>query len=169
MHIRYFFLIALLVLVLTGCGPSNAAGEEIPPSDPQLPPGETLEIQPPDSSVESPSTQEPTNAPPVEKFVDLAKNDLVSRLQIDIASVNLVKSEEVIWPDAALGCPEPGKTYAQARVPGFRIWLEAGGLEYDYHSDWDRQVILCAVPGLDGNSSLPVDTGPTPQIGVPIK
>lgn len=99
----------------------------------------------------------PSNLPPVEKYVSLAKKDLASRLKIETEKIMLVQAEQIIWPDAALGCPGPGKIYAQGRVPGYRIWLEVEGKEYDYHTDLAGQAILC-----------PDTTTPAPIIGVPI-
>lgn len=159
---RWILLFLALLLLVTACSPTQPVEEDLPPLDPQAPPAQG-------SSTSTPEVSDmPTDAPPVKKFVDLAKKDLLSRTQVDAASINLASSEEVLWPNAALGCPEPGKTYAQGRVPGFRIWLEAGGVQYDYHTDWEGQVILCPDPGLDLDASQPTNTGPTPQIGVPI-
>ena len=49
------------------------------------------------------------------------------------------------WPDASLGCPQPGETYAQALTAGFVIELEVGGARHVYHSDGQR-VVQCAAP-----------------------
>lgn len=103
--------------------------------------------------------------PPVKKFVSLSIKDLTSRLQINADSISLVKTEEMIWPNAALGCPRPGKVYPTGRVPGYRVWLNAEGREYLYHTDYNGNVVLC--PEL--NPDVPGATaGPTQQIGVPI-
>jgi hypothetical protein len=96
----------------------------------------------------------------------LSKKDLAERLQIDAAGIVMVKTIEIVWPDAALGCPSPGMVYAQGRVPGYRIWLEAEGREYIYHTDLNGLVILCPQQGPDSGS--PGGSGPTPNIGVPI-
>ena len=98
-----------------------------------------------------------TNLPPVEKYVSLAKKDLASRLKIDLEKISLVKTKEMNWLDSALGCPGKGQFYAQGRVPGYQIWLEAEEKEYDYHADLAGRLILC-----------PDTTSPTPIIGVPI-
>jgi hypothetical protein len=172
MKLRWIILVAILSLALAACASPQPAEEDLPPLDPQAPPAQEISSPTPEAPSESAVTPEdadmPQNAPPVQKFVDLAKKDLLSRVSMDAASVNVAKTEEVLWPNAALGCPEPGKFYAQGRVPGFRIWLEAGGVQYDYHTDWTGQVLLCTDPGLDLDSTFPTDTGPTPQIGVPI-
>ncbi len=46
------------------------------------------------------------------------------------------------WPNAGLGCPEPGRSYAQMVTAGFLIELEAEGRTYRYHTD-ERTVRLC--------------------------
>jgi hypothetical protein len=164
-------LFCLLLLVLAACSPVQ---EELPPMDPQMPPvdQEIWTLTPSGQNLPEPTPEVSdmsTNAPPVEKFVSLAVQDLASRLNMDPASIQVVKTEEVTWPDSALGCPEPGKVYTKGTVPGYRILLEADGNQYSYHTDWNGQVILCPVPALDGDASHPTNTGPTPQIGVPIK
>ena len=102
--------------------------------------------------------------PPTEKFVQLAKQDLASRLNINPDTITLVKTEEKEWLNSALGCPRPGVFYPTGRMPGFQIWLEVEGTEYIYNTDLNGEVILC--PEL--NPHVPnSDTGPTP--GVPIR
>ena len=163
MNTRWILLMSLLALVLGACG-SSTATEQSQNHD-QLNPQEiSTQRTPmglPEKTLQSASTLEvlemPSNFPPIEKYVSLAKSDLASRLQIDAGKITLVKTEEKNWLNAALGCPRMGQFYAQGRVPGHRIWLEAEGIEYDYHTDLAGQVILC-----------PDTTSPTQIIGVPI-
>jgi hypothetical protein len=111
----------------------------------------------------------PANPPPVEKFVSLAKKDLAERLQMEAGGIELVRTAEMVWPNAALGCPRPGKVYAQGKVPGYQIWLKVGNVEYVYNIDLSGQVVLCPQYNPDDPGSLPPGTaGPTQQIGVPI-
>jgi hypothetical protein len=35
--------------------------------------------------------------------------------------------QAVIWPDGALGCPQPGRLYTQAMVPGWRVVIAVLG------------------------------------------
>jgi hypothetical protein len=85
-----------------------------------------------------------------------AKRDLACRLGISEGRIRVVSVEEVTWPDASLGCPEPDKLYAQMLVPGYKIILRAKGKDYEYHTDKNRVVTLCpqkltmaeAAPGL---------------------
>ncbi|HMB23726.1 MAG: hypothetical protein ACM33V_12895 [Chloroflexota bacterium] len=112
----------------------------------------------------------PSNPPPVEKFVSLAKEDLAERLKIATDQITLVKTADMTWPNAALGCPSPGKVYAQGRVPGYQIRLEAGGTEYVYNTDLSGQIILCPQYDPDDLDALPsTKQGPTPHIDPPIK
>jgi len=75
---------------------------------------------------------------------DRARDELASRLNLDSADISIVSAEAVEWPDASLGCPEPGQFYAQVITPGYRILLEARGQRYEYHADSEAsQVIRC--------------------------
>jgi hypothetical protein len=159
-HWITLIMIILLSLALGSCGVSRAGTEqapELPPSEPQIVASENSPENPLQFINTPESVDMPSNLPPVEKYVSLAKKDLASRLKIDAEKITLVKTEEKNWLNAALGCPSIGVFYAQGRVPGYRIWLGVEGKEYDYHTDLAGQVILC-----------PDTTTPTPIIGVPI-
>ena len=69
--------------------------------------------------------------PPVAAAVEA----LAGYLHIEPAQVKVVDLEEVTWPDASLGVPEPGKMYAQVLVKGYRVTLEATGRRFEYHTD----------------------------------
>jgi len=73
---------------------------------------------------------------------NLAVTDLAQRLGIAKSAVTVVKIEDVQWPDASLGCPQPGMMYAQVITPGYLITLNANGQSYEYHASQSR-VILC--------------------------
>ena len=101
-----------------------------------------------------PRTQPPeTSLPPspttsAEEAVALAKNHLAQQLGIAETEIELVSIQNVVWPDASLGVPEPGKVYAQVIVPGFRIVLSAQGKEYVYHAGkvGEKMVVIQALP-----------------------
>ncbi len=163
MRIRWILLISLLSLALGSCGSSAAVAQSpvLTPLNPQKIPTEGSSSDLPENPLQLTTTPEfmemPSNPPPVEKFVSLSKKDLASRLQIDADKITLVKTEEKNWLNAALGCPSMGQFYAEGRVPGYQILLEADGIKYDYHTDLAGHVIIC-----------PDTTSPTPIIGVPI-
>ncbi len=78
---------------------------------------------------------------PESSVVDIAKKDLAQRLNINTAEVKLVRQELVTWRDASLGYPEKGMVYDQVLTPGYRIILVAGNKTYEYHSDYNTQVV----------------------------
>ncbi len=76
-------------------------------------------------------------------MVDLAKKDLAQRLSVAVDQITVVSSEYVDWPDSSLGCPEPGMAYSQVITPGYRIILQQGQKQYDYHTGLRSTLVLC--------------------------
>ncbi len=106
----------------------------------------------------SPTTPEPTAVPtPVvsvqglsgaptqaEPSVRTAAADLAGRLGLpEGAEVTLKAVTERQWPDASLGCPQPGVVYAQVITPGYEVVIEVAGEEYTYHTDKRANVVAC--------------------------
>jgi hypothetical protein len=120
-----------LMLLSAGCA---ARGTQTPAEEP---------TQPPEPSPLSPPLHgESTNR--AQDAAQRARDALARRLDVDSEQVSIVSVEAVDWPDASLGCPEPGKLYAQVITPGYRIVLETGGERHEYHSDSEaKQVIRC--------------------------
>jgi len=65
--------------------------------------------------------------------------------KVDAHQVVLVRAEKVTWTDGALGCPEPGRQYAQTMVPGFRVVAKTASGERVYHTD-SRAVAVSCMP-----------------------
>jgi hypothetical protein len=167
-------LLVLTSLSLAACSPpipGTQSNAEADPSDAHETPLEAVLTDSAPNPLQFGHTPEaselPSNTPPVEKFVSLSKKDLAQRLQIDVNEIALVKTAEMVWPNAALGCPAPGKVYTKGRVPGFQVWLESGGIKYIYNTDLSGRIILCVSENPDG-SIVPFSTA-GPEIGVPIK
>jgi hypothetical protein len=76
-------------------------------------------------------------------LVKRAKQDLAQRLNVLIEDIELMKYEEVVWPDASLGCPQPGMRYKQVPYDGALIILKVAGREYEYHNGGSRGLFLC--------------------------
>ena len=74
-----------------------------------------------------------------EQAVAMVKDDLASRIGVES---DLIVVEYVDWPDTSLGNPQGEMFYAQVITPGYKIILEAGGVQYEYHT------------GLAGNFTL---------------
>ena len=110
----------LILVLVASCAPSPAPTDT--PSD----------------TPDSPSV--PSEA---EKVVERAKIDLAQRKGVAKEKIVLIRVEYVDWPDTSLGCPEPGKVYAQVITPGYKILLSDGQEEYEYHSDKENNVVYC--------------------------
>jgi hypothetical protein len=70
-----------------------------------------------------------------QELVKRASAELAQELGVGGDQVKLVAVEAVEWPDASLGCPEPGMAYAQILTSGYRITLQAQGAEYLFHTN----------------------------------
>lgn len=64
-------------------------------------------------------------------------------LGTDAAELEVVRIETRDWPDASLGCPQPGHAYAQVITPGFLIVVEVAGEQVEYHTDEQSNVTRC--------------------------
>ncbi len=94
----------------------------------------------------------------LQPLIDQAVADLAKRLGVDSATVALVRAELVVWPDASLGCPQPGMEYPQVPTDGSLIVLSYGGREYRYHTGGNRYVpFLCETPAAPDKAPPPLD------------
>ena len=75
-----------------------------------------------------------------------ARQEAARALGLQIEQVTLERIEEIDWPDASLGCPEPGRMYAQVITPGYRVVLRASGQEHVVHADQSGRVVYCRNP-----------------------
>lgn len=101
--------------------------------------GETYELHT-DEAGETIRICEEKGEPAVDAAVDYA----ASELDIPSGAFDVVSVETWEWPDASLGCPEPGKSYAQVITPGYRVILEAEGERYEVHADKrGRTIVMC--------------------------
>jgi hypothetical protein len=89
----------------------------------------------------TPTASESTIATVV-RLRDLARRDLALRLKLPEKDVQVTLVRPTTWPDAGLGCPEPGRTYETIETRGFLIELRARGKVHRYHSDQAR-VVAC--------------------------
>ena len=91
----------------------------------------------------SPDNPPVTGEPDQNLLVMQAKEDLAEQLDITVDQIKLLSFTEVIWPDASLGCPQPGMAYAQVPQEGALIRLGVGSKMYFYHSGGDQAPFLC--------------------------
>ncbi len=70
--------------------------------------------------------------------------DAAARAGVPPGQVHVLGVASREWSDGSLGCPEPGRMYTQAIVPGYLVELEAAGQRLDYHADGiPRVIVLC--------------------------
>lgn len=79
---------------------------------------------------------------PQERLITLARADLARRLSAETDQITMKNIRKFEWPDASLGCPEKGKTYASMVTPGYVLTMEYDGRQYTYHADQNR-VLPC--------------------------
>ena len=95
---------------------------------------------PPPPTVEAPAAKAPTSA------AQSAQQVAAEALNVAPESVTVLEMEEVDWPDASLGCPQPDMMYAQVITPGYKATVEIEGETYDVHLDASGRGVVC-MPG----------------------
>ena len=76
-----------------------------------------------------------------ENLVTLAKENLAERTGVSFDEIVVEDVKEAEFPDASLGVPEAGRSYAQVITPGYVIRLETDGETYEYHAAGERVVL----------------------------
>lgn len=61
-------------------------------------------------------------------------------------AVRVVSVQPVTWPDASMGCPQPGMAYAQLLLPGWLVQMEGGGQRLGYHAERGGRWLMCPAP-----------------------
>jgi hypothetical protein len=79
-------------------------------------------------------------------FVAIAVDDLAARLDVQTDSIDVLTAVLVVWPNGALGCPEPGRSYTQVMTDGSVIELGVDGVVYRYHSGGSLAPFPCDRP-----------------------
>ena len=82
----------------------------------------------------------------VDETVELARADLAAQANVSPDAIETVDVQEVTWPDAGLGCPEPDMMYAQVLQDGLQIQLQVGEDTYYYHSALGQPPFWCENP-----------------------
>lgn len=70
---------------------------------------------------------------------------LAGELGVAAAGLEVVSATAMTWPDASLGCPQPGVLYAQVLTPGYLVVIrDGGGAERRVHTNEDgSSAIVC--------------------------
>jgi hypothetical protein len=155
---------ALVCLVLAGCSPASLTG----PAEGTAP-VQTIDItatavnatavqpsatdQRETNLVGSPTPEEesmpgidvksPNYDPALQPLVSQAMSGLAQRLGLDSTQIEVIEARAVVWPDASLGCPQPGMRYIQVPQDGALVRLRTAGQDYEYHSGGGKGLFLC--------------------------
>jgi len=169
--VRYLLAHALLTLALltvatAACRPAARPVPEVETTTPSPRPmmGQSP-LSPPATPEPAEPEQAPTPRPEPETSPIATPSDgsddaltavaeyLAGELGVTQQRLQPVLIEPTEWPDASLGCPEPGETYAQSITPGYRVVLMVDGKEYEVHTDQAAErVVMCEhklKPGAD--------------------
>lgn len=155
---KYTYLIALATLLAAACADSNESEE---------PQAETAKRAAPMSEEERLAMRREMQEPrEIEKLPEPSPaeagvtgevpQDLLDKIYAgleqqsgaDRSAFTLMTAESVQWPDGSLGCPEPGQTYTQALVSGYRVVINIADQTYDYRASEKGYFKLCPGPGL---------------------
>jgi hypothetical protein len=121
MGCRWQWLLAAVTLMVSACGPNVGPPTPVP-------------------VVPTPLAPPPGSQP----AVDQALQNAAARLTVGTSDLHVDQVEARQWPDASLGCPQPGSLYSQIVTPGFLIVIStSSGKQLEYHSDARGRVVLC--------------------------
>ena len=127
-------VVAIVSLVLAGCAATDKGGSTPPGSSPAS-----------RSFKAAPSSTAVTGEVPNE-LLDALIEEASLDAGVDASEVEVFTAEAVTWNDGSLGCPQPGMSYTQALVPGYRVVLEVDGEQLHFHSDSSGEFGLCEDP-----------------------
>lgn len=119
-------VVLVTCIALTGCQPADRSNDVNDPSDS----GADLTLMGESDEL-------------LERAVDAARKDLAETLEVSVNGMVVQEASRVTWRDGSLGCPEPGRMYTQAVVPGVLVRLVVDGREYRYHGGQDGRVFHC--------------------------
>jgi len=164
MKTRWNLLIILLALILASCMQDQVQKEPLAPPSQEIlspPPTDTsLQEETTKTELGTPLPDVPTQwddmpkdpplsipkSPGPQVLIESAKMDLAQRLSIPTSQIKAIETKEAIWPDASLGCPQPGVVYAQVQTPGYIIMLEYAGDKFEYHATIRGETLYCENP-----------------------
>jgi hypothetical protein len=154
--VRWWIYMAIMVLLLGSCpAVDESSPVPAPPATPAT--SATPEATPQEESMP------PTDATPA-PIVSEAIADLQQRLDVDESAIEVVRFEQVTWPDTSNGCPQPGMGYAQILVEGAFIQLRVADRTYNYHSGRSGEPFLCTSPMEVIPDDLTDETPTNPQV-----
>ncbi len=121
--------------------PPSVLPTQAPSVLPTQPPSPLPDVKPGGGLITRPEADIWKNAPAAALQ---ARGDLVNRLHIDPDTITLVTAEKMEWPDGCLGVQTPGVMCTMMITPGYRVVLEVGGKQYEFHTNESGDVVRLA-------------------------
>jgi len=148
-----------LVIIMAGCASASSS----PENDPGTPDRENrLETETPllqPEPVENPDSTPVVGEVPTD-LLEAIIADLISRMDSDRNSIEILRAQSVIWNDGSLGCPQPGEFYTQSLIEGYWVVLQIGQTQYDYHASDTDYFFIC-----ENSDRIPVSPPQDPGDG----
>jgi hypothetical protein len=83
---------------------------------------------------------------PPDTVIQAALDAASAELGVPVDNLVVVMTAQRDWPDSSLGCPEPGRAYAQVITPGFVVTIDSDDLinEVQVHTDRGTRALICS-------------------------
>jgi hypothetical protein len=167
---KYVSTIVLVFITISACTQETNSPLDIPAIDPLA----TSTTSPAITATLPLANTETSMPDTMQHLIDRAISDVSHNIDISKEAIKVVSVEPIEWPDASLGCPQPGMFYAQVITPGYQIELGVDGKNYFAHTDLTSRVTICENPSSstrpslqppkdadDRNPSQPIDPAPS--------
>ena len=151
MQLKLICVCILAGLIVAAC--AAPATPAVPTVQPTAPPATSPAIEPttpptfesPVSPIETPGAVRPggglISKPAATQWATApqaalaARAALADQLKVDPDTIQLVSVEHVDWPNGCLGVQTPGLMCTMVITPGYKVVLEAGGKQYEFHTN----------------------------------
>jgi hypothetical protein len=82
---------------------------------------------------------------PPDAVIQVALEAASDNLGVPIENLVVVAYEQHDWPDSAIGCPMPGRAYAQIITDGYIVTIDTDDLasEVQVHTDRGSRGVIC--------------------------
>src|SRR5512133_705418 len=77
-----------------------------------------------------------------------AQKVLAQKLGVTLEQVKILNAEAVEWNNGCLGVQMPGRMCTQMITPGYKVTLESGGQQYEFHTNQAGSLVVAATAPL---------------------
>lgn len=134
-----------IALVAVTTSLAACAGGTAEPAGSPSPSSPLTRMVPESTAAPSPSDAPASSVTAPETHLEAIRADLDGRGVAGNQAL-VTEAQQVTWSDGSLGCGEPGVSYTQAQIEGWRIVVVVDGTSYDYRFGKDATPTLCERP-----------------------